>query len=40
MKLENRTVQILKNFATINPSMLFREGNTQVTIAPQRNLLC
>jgi gp45 sliding clamp, C terminal len=39
MKLENRTVQILKNFATINPSMLFREGNTQVTIAPQRNIL-
>jgi len=39
MKLENRTVQILKNFANINPSMLFREGNIQVTIAPQRNIL-
>lgn len=39
MKLENRTMQILKNFAMINPSMLFREGNTQITIAPQRNIL-
>ena len=39
MKLENRTMQILKNFAMINPSMLFREGNVQTTIAPQRNIL-
>ena len=39
MKLENRTVQILKNFAMINPSMLFREGSVQTTIAPQRNIL-
>ena len=39
MKLENRTMQILKNFAMINPSMLFREGSVQTTIAPQRNIL-
>lgn len=39
MKLENRTMQILKNFAMINPSMLFREGSVQTTIGPQRNIL-
>jgi hypothetical protein len=39
MKLEARTMQILKNFATINPSMLFREGSIQSTIGPQKNIL-
>lgn len=39
MKLEARTMQILKNFATINPSMLFRDGNVQSTIGPQKNIL-
>jgi hypothetical protein len=39
MKFEARTMQILKNFATINPAMLFREGNIQTTIGPQRNIL-
>lgn len=39
MKFENRSMQILKNFATINPSMLFREGNVQATIAPQKTVL-
>jgi hypothetical protein len=39
MKLENRTMQILKNFAMINPSMLFREGTAQSTIAPQKTIL-
>lgn len=39
MKLETRTMQILKNFAMINPSMLFREGNMQSTIAPQKTIL-
>jgi len=39
MKLEARTTQILKNFATINPSMLFRNGSTQSTVAPQKNIL-
>ena len=32
-------MQILKNFATINPSMLFREGTVQATIAPQKTVL-
>ena len=39
MKLETRTMQILKNFAMINPSMLFREGTVQSTIAPQKTIL-
>lgn len=39
MKLETRTMQILKNFAMINPSMLFREGDVQTTIAPQKSIM-
>jgi len=39
MKFESRTMQILKNFSTINPSMLFRVGNVQTTIGPQKNIL-
>lgn len=39
MKLEARTLQVLKNFSTINPSMLFRQGNVQSTIGPQKNIL-
>lgn len=34
MKLEQRTLQILKNFASINPSLLFTAGNVLTTIAP------
>lgn len=32
MKISNDTIQILKNFATINTNMLFREGNQISTI--------
>lgn len=39
MKLETRTMQILKNFAMINPSMLFREGTVQSTVAAQKTML-
>lgn len=39
MKLQTRTLQILKNFATINPSMMFREGNIQSTVAPQKTVM-
>ena len=39
MKLETRTMQILKNFALINPSMLFREGTVQSSIAAQKTIL-
>lgn len=39
MKLGVRTVQILKNFSTINPSVMFREGNVQSTIHAQKTML-
>lgn len=34
MKIQPRTLQILKNFASINPSLLFTPGNVISTIAP------
>lgn len=40
MKLQPRTIQILKNFATINPSMLFKKGHQQATMHPMKALLC
>lgn len=34
MKLSRNTLDVLKNFSTINPSILFLEGNKQKTITP------
>lgn len=39
MKLDTKTVNVLKNFSTINPSMLFREGNTLKTISPTKTVM-
>jgi hypothetical protein len=39
MKLEAKTVQVLKNFSTINPSMLFKPGNVLATVSPTRSVL-
>lgn len=39
MKLDNRTLQVLKNFSSINPSILFRAGNTIKTITPTKTIL-
>ena len=39
MKLSESTVEVLKNFSTINPSLAFREGNTLRTVSPQKNIL-
>lgn len=39
MKLSNETLAILKNFATINSGILFKEGNTISTVSPQKNIL-
>lgn len=39
MKLSTRTVHILKNFAGINPSILFHKGHNQVTMSPMKTLL-
>ena len=37
MKLSNRTIELLKNFATINTSMLFLEGQELRTMAIAKN---
>ena len=39
MKFDTKTVSGLKNFSTINPSMLFREGNVIKTIAPNKAVM-
>lgn len=39
MKLDQRTLQILKNFSSINQSILFRSGNVQKTITTTKTIL-
>lgn len=39
MKLSENTVSILKNYATINPMILVKEGSVLTTISPARSLL-
>lgn len=39
VKLSTRTIQILKNFSSINPSILFKEGNVITTISPSKTIL-
>ena len=39
MKLDAKTVNVLKNFSSINPSMLFREGNVVKTISPSKTVM-
>lgn len=39
MKLNQRTLQILKNFASINPSIRFDEGNILKTISPVKSMM-
>jgi len=38
MKLSANTVDILKNYATINPSILIREGSILSTCSPQKSI--
>ncbi len=38
MKFSNDTMQILKNFATINPNMIFKPGNTLATINSAKSI--
>ena len=40
MKLSLDTQKILSNFASINPGMLFEEGNVQHTISPLNTIVC
>lgn len=39
MKIEGRTLSILKNFASINPSLLFKPGSQLRTMSPQKTIL-
>jgi hypothetical protein len=39
MKFSDKTISVLKNFSSINKSMLFRQGNTLRVISPQKNIL-
>lgn len=39
MKLSDKTTNILKNFASINQSILFKEGNQIKTISVMKNIL-
>ena len=39
MKLEGRTLSILKNFASINPSIQFKPGDVLKTVSPNKTIL-
>lgn len=39
MKLSSRTLQVLKNFSTINPSLLFKTGNVLTTMSPMKTVM-
>jgi LysM repeat protein len=39
MKISSNTVNILKNFAKINPSILVQEGNTLKTMSPTKTIM-
>jgi len=39
MKLSSRTLQVLKNFSTINPSLLFKTGNVLTTMSPMKTIM-
>ena len=39
MKITTNTLNILKNFSKINPSILIQEGNTLRTISPNKTIM-
>lgn len=39
MKFSARTIQVLRNFSTINPSLVFKEGDELRTISSARSIL-
>lgn len=39
MKFDVKTLQVLKNFATINPSLMFERGNVIRTISPSKTIM-
>ena len=38
-KISNQTLEVLKNFASINSNILVREGNVLTTISPVKNVM-
>jgi hypothetical protein len=39
MKIEPKTLSVMKNFSSINPSLLFKAGNVLSTVSPTRSVL-
>jgi hypothetical protein len=39
MKIDTSTINVLKNFAKINPSIVIMEGNTLKTISPSKTIM-
>lgn len=39
MKIDTNTINVLKNFAKINPSIVVQEGNTLKTISPSKTIM-
>ena len=39
MKFSNETMSVLKNFSSINPSIVFKSGSTIRTISPQKTVM-
>lgn len=39
MKIEPKTLNVLKNFSAINPSLLFQPGDTLFTVSPTKSIL-
>lgn len=39
MKLSQKTIDVIKNFSTINQGMLFKTGSQLKTVSPQKNIL-
>ena len=38
VKFDNKTINILKSFSLINPSMIFKEGTVMSTVSPLKNI--
>ncbi len=39
MKLSEDTLNVLKNFSTINPSLLIKPGKTISTVSPNKTIM-
>jgi hypothetical protein len=39
MKFKDNTISVLKNFSTINPSVMLRKGNLIKTVSPQKDVM-